>query len=75
MKQIVLIAFTLLFARTTQSALPRDKFLTKEGKLSVTLSLKDAQGGFAGFTGLIWTVHPDGSWESDTFHQPHDAQA
>ena len=41
MKQIVLIAFTLLFARTTQAALPRDKLLTKEGKLSATLTLKD----------------------------------
>ena len=53
MKQIVLIAFTLLFARTTQSALPRDKFLTKEGKLTATLTLKDAQGGFVGITGLV----------------------
>ena len=67
MKQIVLIAFTLLFARTTQSALPRDKFLTKEGKLSATLSLKDGQSGFAGITGLIWTVRPDGSWDRTRF--------
>ena len=61
MKQIVLIAFTLLFARTTQSALPRDKFLTKDGKLSATLTLKDVHGWFAGFTGVIWTIRPDGS--------------
>jgi hypothetical protein len=67
MKQIVLIAFTLLFARTTQSALPRDKFLTKEGKLSATLTLKDGQGGFVGITGLIWTVRPDGSWDRKRF--------
>ena len=58
MKQIVLIAFTLLFARTTQAALPRDKLLTKEGKLSATLTLKDGQDGFAGITRLIWTVRP-----------------
>ena len=56
MKQIILIAFTLLFARTTQSALPRDKFLTKDG-----------QGGFVGITGLIWTVRPDGSWDRKRF--------
>ena len=67
MKQIVLIAFTLLFARTTQSALPRDKFLTKEGKLSATFTLKDGQGGFAGITGLIWTVRPDGTWDRKRF--------
>ena len=67
MKQIVLIAFTLLFARTTQSALPRDKFITKEGKLSATLTLKDGQGVFVGITGLIWTVRPDGSWDRKRF--------
>ena len=67
MKQTVLIAFALLFAGTLQAALPRDKFLTREGKLSATLTLKDGQGGFAGFTGLIWTVRPDGSWDRKRF--------
>ena len=42
-------------------------FLTREGKLSATLTLKDGQGGFAGFTGLIWTVRPDGSWDRKRF--------
>ena len=46
MKQIALLAFTLLFACNAR-ALPRDKFLTKDGKLSDTLTLKDGQGGFA----------------------------
>ena len=67
MKRIVLIAFTLLFTRTTQAALPRDKFLTMDGKLSATLTLKDGQGGFVGITGLIWTVRPDGSWDRKRF--------
>ena len=67
MKQPVLIAFTLLFSGTLQAALPHDKFLTREGKLSATLTLKDVQGGFAGFTGLIWTVRPDGSWDRKRF--------
>ena len=67
MKQTVLIAFALLFAGTLQAALPRDKFLTRKGKLSSTLTLKDGQGGFAGFTGLIWTVRPDGSWDRKRF--------
>jgi len=56
MKQIVLIAFTLIFAHTTQADLPRDKFLTKDG-----------QGGFVGTTGLIWTICPDGSWDRKRF--------
>ena len=67
MKQIVLIAFILLFVGALQAALPRDKFLTKEGRLSATLTLKDGQGGFAGFTGSIWTVRPDGSWDRKRF--------
>ncbi len=67
MKQIVLIAFTLLFADALQAALSPDKFLTKEGRLTATLTLKDGQGGFAGFTGSIWTVRPDGSWDRKRF--------
>ncbi len=63
MKQIVLIAFVLLFACNIRATLPRDKFLTKDG-----------QGVFVGITGLVWTVRPDGSWGSETLHQPHDAQ-
>ena len=67
MKQIVLIVFTLLFADALEAALPRDKFLTKDGKLSATLTLKDGQGGFVGITVLIWTVRPDGSWDRKRF--------
>ena len=63
MKQIVLIVFTLLFADALEAALPRDKFLTKEGGLTATLTLKDGQGGFAGITGFVWTIRPDGSWD------------
>ena len=66
MKQIALLAFTLLFACNAW-ALPRDKFLTTDGKLSNTLTLKDGQGGFAGVTGFIWTIQPDGSWEHKRF--------
>ncbi|MDP7011809.1 MAG: hypothetical protein QF685_10545 [Verrucomicrobiota bacterium] len=67
MKQIVLCTFALLFARTVQVALSRDKFLTKDGELSALLTLKDSQGGFVGTNGLIWTVHPDGSWDRKRF--------
>ena len=40
----------------------RAKYLTKEGKLTNTLEIKDVQGGFAGFTGKLWKVQPDGTW-------------
>ncbi len=66
MKQIALLAFTLLFACDAQ-ALPRDKFLSKDGKLRAALTLKDGQSGFAGVTGFIWTIQPDGSWEHKRF--------
>ena len=63
MKPFILMTFLLLFAGKTQANLSRDKFLTRDGKLSATLTLKDVQGGFAGFTGVIWTIRPDGSWD------------
>src|SRR5262249_5889166 len=37
---------------------------TKEGQLTETLTVKDVQGGFAGFTGTFWTVEPSGKWTS-----------
>ena len=67
MKQIALLGFALLFACATQAAVPRDKFLTEDGKLSDTLTLKDGQSGFAGITGFIWTIRPDGSWDRKRF--------
>ena len=75
MRPFILMTFLLLFACTTRAVLPRDKYLTMEGLLSATLMLKDVQGGFAGFTGVIWTIRPDGSWDrkriiGHTTHKP-----
>ena len=67
MKLVFLIGFALLFACATQAALPRDKLLTEDGKLAATLTLQDGQSGFAGVTGFIWTVRPDGSWDRKRF--------
>ena len=67
MKQIFVIGFALFLACATQAALPRDKFLTNDGKLAATLTLQDGQSGFAGVTGIIWTVRPDGSWDRKRF--------
>jgi len=66
MKQVVVIIFALLLAYNLQ-ALPRDEYLTKDGKLGQILILKDGQGGFAGITGSIWIIDPDGSWEHKRF--------
>jgi len=43
------------------------KYLDEEGKLKRTLVFKDAQGGFAGFSGHILTIEPDGSWQRQPF--------
>ena len=61
------IGFALFLACATQAALPRDKLLTEDGELAATLSLRDGQSGFAGVTGFIWTVRPDGSWDRKRF--------
>ena len=61
------MGFALSIACATQAALPRDKFLNGNGKLTDTLTLKDGQGGFVGMTGFIWTVRPDGSWDRKRF--------
>lgn len=42
-------------------------YLDEEGKLKHPLIFKDAQGGFAGFSGHIWTIEPDGSWRRQPF--------
>src|SRR5262245_44444635 len=33
-----------------------------DGKLKETLEIRDLQGGFAGFTGKMWKIEPDGKW-------------
>lgn len=47
---------------TCQSAKDKDltRFLTPAGKLQSSLTLRDSQGGFAGYSGEVWTITPDG---------------
>ena len=52
------------------------RFLTPNGTLTETLELKDAQEGFAGVSGEILTVEPDGTWRvarflNDRVEAPH----
>lgn len=41
-------------------------YLTKEGRLADQLKVVQLQGGFAGFTGMQYTIGPDGSWTSES---------
>ncbi|MBI1831923.1 MAG: hypothetical protein HYR84_10790, partial [Planctomycetes bacterium] len=44
--------------------------LTKDGKLAHPLKITQLQGGFAGFTGIEYTLEPDGTWAtSSVFRQ------
>jgi hypothetical protein len=41
-------------------------YVTKEGQLTRTLKAVQLQGGFAGLTGVQYTIAPDGSWTSES---------
>jgi hypothetical protein len=38
----------------------------KDGKLTNPLKITQTQGGFAGFTGVEYTIEPDGAWSTAT---------
>ena len=42
-------------------------FLIQEVKLKEKIELTDAQEGFVGIKGKIWTIEPDGKWYVSTF--------
>jgi hypothetical protein len=41
-------------------------YLTKDGHLARQLKLVQLRGGFAGNTGVRYTIEPDGSWAAET---------
>ncbi len=45
----------------------KQTYLTADGSLKHALTLKDAQGGFAGFSGHLITIEPDGTWQRQPF--------
>jgi len=45
-------------------------YLTPDGKLKHPLEVKQVQGGFAGFTGVVFVVQADGKWtKGSVFNQ------
>ena len=42
-------------------------YLADDGNLLHALVLKDAQGGIVGFSGHVWTIEPDGTWNRAPF--------
>jgi uncharacterized protein (TIGR03067 family) len=63
-KATILLSVSVL-ALATQGLLAQD-YLTKDGQLSQNLKVAQLQGGFAGFTGVQFTITPDGSWTSES---------
>ena len=59
---LVLFVFFLL-APAAPAGKDVGDYLTKEGALKHPLEILDVQGGFAGFTGTLWSVRPDGEWK------------
>lgn len=43
-----------------------EEYLTKEGRLAQPLKVVQLQGGFAGYTGMQFTIAPEGTWTSET---------
>lgn len=64
------VAF-LILAALSASAVGGERcqkqYLTEEGELTEQLIYRDSQAGFAGVTGYLWTIEPDGSWKRQTF--------
>lgn len=75
----VALVFAALSLADGQEATARGEmggFLTPDGKLAETLELQDAQEGFAGLSGEVLTVQPDGTWRiarflNDRVEEPH----
>lgn len=44
-----------------------NEYLTSAGQLKGQLRLRDSQSGFAGETGRVWTIEPDGRWQRQPF--------
>jgi hypothetical protein len=47
--------------------LSENPILGQDGQLTARLELKDAQEGFAGVSGMIWTIEPDGTFRAVRF--------
>ena len=49
------------------SAPAGNSYLDDRGQFRTTITLRDSQTGFAGNSGRLWTISPDGSWQHRRF--------
>jgi hypothetical protein len=64
MRNTAILLLSMAALTMVGSALQGEDYLTKEGKLAHSLKVTQLQGGFAGFTGVRYTIAPDGAWTS-----------
>jgi len=62
-----LLALVLIVAPCRGDSEPKDYL--GDGKLKEPLEIRDVQGGFAGFTGKMWRIEPDGKWTMGSVFQ------
>jgi uncharacterized protein (TIGR03067 family) len=60
----IILSFALLVP-ASNSLLAQD-YVTKDGQLAQQLKVVQQQGGFAGFTGVQFTIASDGAWTSES---------
>lgn len=69
--RLMYAAIVLVFWSVTSAAMgtttSKDRFLGPDGQLRAGVELRDAQGGFAGFSGNLWTIEPDGTFRVARF--------
>jgi hypothetical protein len=63
----IFLAFWSMTSTAMDTPTSRDRFLGPDGQLTARVELKDAQGGFAGFSGTLWTIEPDGTFRVSQF--------
>jgi hypothetical protein len=66
MRLTITIVPSITFLAFASDALLAQDYLTKDGQLTKQLKVVQLQGGFAGFTGVRYTIAPDGSWTSES---------
>jgi hypothetical protein len=64
---VVAACGALLVCQTTPNSNDLSKFLTPGGKLQACLMFRDAQQGFAGVSGEIWTIEAGGHFSIARF--------
>ncbi len=62
---LIIVAWSTAYAANGDGDM--SKILSEDGTLKETITIKDAQEGFAGVSGKIWTITPSRAWYAAQF--------